>query len=319
MSHEVETMAYVGEVPWHGLGSPQLPGISTEEMLKAAGLAWEVKLHPQYFEFNGKKKRGSSDVLLRMTDGRQLTEVGKDWKPVQNHEAFEFFNEFVKRGDMSMETAGSLHDGQIVWALAKVNESFELFGGDKVDAYLLFTNPHKYGQTTSVQFNPIRVVCANTLALAFEQKVQNMVRISHRRQFDAENVKTMLGITHNKLNKYKETAEFLGSRKAEKNLVVEYMKEVFPLTSSKKESKKDFSRNAQKALDAIATQPGANFAEGSWWSVFNSVTFTTDHLVGRSQDTRLASAWYGVNRQRKVDALKKAVNFADKSPLLLAA
>ena len=49
-------------------------------------------------------------------------------------------------GDMEMHTAGSLQDGQIVWALAKVKDSFELFKGDTVESYLLFSNPHKYGE-----------------------------------------------------------------------------------------------------------------------------------------------------------------------------
>ena len=34
-------------------------------------------------------------------------------------------------GDMEMHTAGSLKNGQMVWALAKTKESFELFNGDQ--------------------------------------------------------------------------------------------------------------------------------------------------------------------------------------------
>ena len=44
---------------------------------------------------------------------------------------------------MSMETAGSLKGGKVVWALAKVKESFDIFGGDEVGAYLLFSNTHE--------------------------------------------------------------------------------------------------------------------------------------------------------------------------------
>ena len=67
-----------------------------------------------------------------------------------SYEAFDFFSDFVKAGDMEMHTAGSLDDGKMVWALAKVNESFELFKGDKVDSYLLFSNPHQYGKSSSI-------------------------------------------------------------------------------------------------------------------------------------------------------------------------
>jgi hypothetical protein len=64
-------------------------------------------------------------------------------------------------------------------------------------------------------------------------------------------------------------------------------------------------------MDVLHTQPGAKFAEGSWWSAYNSVTYLTDHLLGRSADTRLQSAWFGANQQKKVQALNLAVEMAE--------
>ena len=62
------------------------------------------------------------------------------------------------------------------------------------------------------------------------------------------------------------------------------------------ESVEDFekygSKNAKTAMNIIKTQPGAQFAEGSYWQAFNAVTFMTDHVLGRENDTRLASSWY---------------------------
>jgi hypothetical protein len=71
------------------------------------------------------------------------------------------------------------------------------------------------------------------------------------------------------------------------------------------------SKNAALALDIIDTQPGAEFAEGSWWQAFNTVTYKTDHLIGRSADNRLTSAWYGSNKNLKTKALETAVEFAE--------
>jgi hypothetical protein len=36
-----------------------------------------------------------------------------------------------------------------------------------------------------------------------------------------------------------------------------------------------------------------------------------DHELGRSQDTRMTSAWFGTNAKRKVEALDVALEFAD--------
>ena len=238
-----------------------------------------------------------------------LFRSSNDWNPVQNAEAFDFFNEFVMAGDMQMNTAGSLKGGTIVWGLAKVNESFELFKGDKIDSYLLFTNFHKYGFSTDVRFTPIRVVCNNTLTLSLSSAVERMVRISHRQAFDAANVKEMLGIATDKLAKYKEMAAFLGSKKYKEESLVEYFQRIFPVAGST--DKKDVSRNASRALSLIHSQPGAEYAEGSWWSAFNTVTYMTDHELGRSADTRLQSAWYGYNKGLKTKALETAVEFAE--------
>ena len=42
MAHAVETMAYAGEVPWHGLGVKVEDNLTPDEMLVAAGLDWTV-------------------------------------------------------------------------------------------------------------------------------------------------------------------------------------------------------------------------------------------------------------------------------------
>ena len=219
-------------------------------------------------------------------------------------------------GDMEMHTAGSLKGGQMVWALAKVKESFELFGGDQVDSYLLFSNPHQYGKSIDVRFTPIRVVCNNTLTLSLDSKKDNSVKVGHRADFNPESVKESLGIAKSKLNTYKEMAEFLGKKRFTTDSLIEYYNSVFPRTSDKRVQDKalsveTLSRNAKQAYDALQQQPGAKYAEGSWWQAFNSVTYITDHVQGRNQDTRLYNNWYGNNQARKRDALKKALEFAE--------
>ena len=48
MTHAVETMAYTGEVPWHGLGTEVNNTMSPKEMLKAAQIDWTVSKRPAY-------------------------------------------------------------------------------------------------------------------------------------------------------------------------------------------------------------------------------------------------------------------------------
>tara|TARA_A100001011_G_scaffold383970_1_gene455945 strand:+ start:315 stop:1301 length:987 start_codon:yes stop_codon:yes gene_type:complete len=326
MSHELEIidgqaqMAYAGEVPWHGLGVEVSNDLSPLQMMDKAGLNWKVETKNLYYNgYTGQDvKVNSKKALVRESDGKLLDVIGSDWMPVQNEDAFNFFSEYVLAGDMEMNTAGSIREGKNIFALAKVKESFELFGGDKVDSYLLFTNPHEYGKSIDIRFTPIRVVCNNTLSMALSSESKNSIKVSHRCEFDADGVKETLGIASSKLAKYKEAAEYLGKKRYTVDSLIDYYNNVFPRTSrsgSEEYKKKDkvdqLSKNARLAYDSINLQPGAQYAEGTWWQAYNSVTFITDHIQGRNADNRLYSSWFGRNQVKKTNALKSALQFAE--------
>ena len=315
MAHMVETMAYAGEVPWHGLGVPVSNDLTPAQMMQKAGLDWKVREVESFVEYDGKRMPTGQKSLIRESDSKILTNVGENWNPVQNETAFEFFSEFVMSGDMEMHTAGSLKDGQMVWALAKVKESFDVFGEDRVDSYLLFSNPHQYGKAVDVRFTPIRVVCHNTLTFSLETASKNYVKVGHRTAFDADTVKDTLGLASEKFAKYKEMAQFLGSRKITAEALIQYYNDVFPTTSRKEEKAPvvvydDLSKAAKMCYDALEVQPGAEFAAGTWWQAFNSVTYYTDHLQGRNSENRLHNQWFGYNQAKKVTAAEKAVAYA---------
>jgi phage/plasmid-like protein (TIGR03299 family) len=321
MAHELEIidnkaqMAYVGEKPWHGLGVELKEGVMPMEMMEAAGLDWEVKKVPLKYKSSDGSMLSvpNKDVLIRQSDDQPLDIVGKEWYPVQNKEAFQFFESFCKEGSIKMHTAGSLFNGKKVWALGKISSDFELFNGDKVEGFLLFSNPHQFGQSVDVRFTPIRVVCNNTLTLSLGTESQNFARISHRKEFDPEMVKKVLGLAQEKMDEYKDIAVNLGSKQISDAKFKEFLSKVFG--ESKKEDKdtkeKLLTRTAQLAYDSFETQPGANFAKGSWWQALNAVTYVTDHKIGTSTQTRLNSMWYGANRSKKINAVKTAMEMAN--------
>lgn len=332
MSHEIEfvngkaQMCYAGELPWHSLGTPVSDDLTPQEMMQAAGLDWSVDRHPLFTEVNGAPLEVSGKkALVRDMDNKVLDVVSDAWIPVQNQDAFEFFDEYTKAGGMSMHTAGSLKDGQIIWGLAKVNESFSLFGGkDEVDSYLLLSNPHNYGKGVDVRFTPIRVVCNNTLSMSLDAKASLGISLNHRSEFNPEKVREALNEAHEKMNTYKEMAEFLGKKRYKQQDLFEYFTRVFPKTSNKKgdmsfdqlmksfrSGEKVVSRNAQQAMEIIDTQPGANLAAGTWWNAYNAVTFMTNHQMGHNPDTRMQSVWYGQNKDRNINALAMALEYAE--------
>jgi phage/plasmid-like protein (TIGR03299 family) len=334
MSHELEeledgsfSMAYAGEVPWHGLGKEVPNDLTPQQMLKAAQLDWTVEKVPAFIElptgpFGSKESQPIPRcALVRSSDNKVLDVVTPDWNVLQNEEAFDFFKDFVMKGDMEMHTAGSLKGGQLVWALARVKDGF--FVGrkkDEVQSHLLFTNPFQFGKAIDIRFTPIRVVCWNTLSMAIGKSGltvdQQVVRSSHRKPFDAERVMETLGLAHALLDEYRDAANFIASKRFTDESLNRYFSEIFPKNTSSKNPDEP-SRNHQLALGVIHKQPGSDIEEGSWWQAFNAVTFMTDHLLGRATDTRLDSAWFGSNRRLKSVALNNAVEMAKNSPDLV--
>ena len=310
MAHEIEQMAYAGETPWHGLGNKVSNDLSPREMAKAAGCNWSVDRVPAFIEHHGRRIPTGVSALVRNTDLKILDTVSDDWEPCQNQEAFDFFSKFVEAGDMEMHTAGSLKGGKIVWAMAKVKRSFTINKKDQIDANLLFTNPHMYGKAIDVRFTPVRVVCNNTLTMALEKKGDLIVRQHHRQKFDPTLALDAIEAASERMNTYKATAEFLSSKRYNDETLMNFYKTVFGEKSGSTETVKSLPRAGQMALDVIGSQPGHEMAAGSWWQAFNSVTYTVDHLIGHNRDTALTSSWFGVNRDKKMLALAKSVEFA---------
>ena len=307
----VETMAYAGEVPWHGLGVKVIDDLTPEQMMQKAGVDWSVE--KQDLMTSGGSVVKNKQALVRSSDGAVLDVVGKGWNPVQNADAFNFFEEYVKAGDMQMHTAGSLDNGKMVWALAKTNDAFELFDGDVTENYFLFSNPHQFGKAIDIRMTPIRVVCNNTLTLSLNKDSDAMLKVNHRKEFDASEVKDTLGIAREKLEQYKSMAEFLGSKRYTSENIVQYFNTVFGSPAKEKVDGvfPTTSLNAKLGLENLQTQPGAKFGEGTFWQAFNTVTYLNDHVQGRTTDCRLTSSWYGRNRKTKMKALNTALEMAE--------
>lgn len=162
MSANVESMFYVRETPWHGLGTKVMTAPDSEGALIAAGLNWNVIQEPIYTTENESIKGYKANV--RDSDRKVLGVVTDRYKVVQNYEAFSFTDELLGQG-VRYETAGSLQEGKKVWLLAHMPHEY-IISGERISPYLLFSNTHDGSGAIKVALTPIRVVCNNTLNLA---------------------------------------------------------------------------------------------------------------------------------------------------------
>lgn len=311
MPANVETMAYhKAEVPWHGLGNPVGDRTGVDEMLTAAKLDWEVALASVQFrhlDAAGKRRQATDEkhnVLYRADTLDVLDVVGPRYVPFQNREVLEFFREYVEAGDMRLETAGSLNGGQHIWALAKMDEAFEvLVPDDRVEGYVLLMNPHLYGKSAVVKFTGVRVVCYNTLTAALGDG-RGSLKLWHTREFNddlREEAKRRLGIAREQLEAYRRDAELLATL----DLTDEQAVRVAASVMGGDPTDPDYDeqpRATRRVLDLYAgAGKGSQLvsAKGTAWGLFNAVTQYVDHEYGWSPNNRLTYAWLGSGETRK--------------------
>ena len=164
MASEVESMFYVREKPWHGLGTMVADAPDSVGALVAAGLDWNV-VQQDVFTEKGFIIHGYK-VNVRDRDLETLGIVSDRYKVIQNKEAFRFTDELLSEG-VRYETAGSLQGGRKVWFLARMPEKYEILG-DEVEPFFLLMNSHDGSSGLTAAMTPVRVVCNNTLNFALK-------------------------------------------------------------------------------------------------------------------------------------------------------
>jgi hypothetical protein len=110
MPANVDSMAYYGDPPWHGLGVSVPARATATEMINAAGLDWQVRMTPIPNVGVGAKAKARRCHLTRMPRNTSEQEVplgvvSTRYRPLQNSEAFDFFDPIIGDKKAVFETA----------------------------------------------------------------------------------------------------------------------------------------------------------------------------------------------------------------------
>lgn len=313
MSHLVESLFYVGETPWHGLGTkiPEDKGINIREAIVVAGLDWQVELR-RVVTVNpeGIANTGILDhfAVCRTSDNAFLGIVGPDYTPLQNEQALEWFQPFLDANEATLETAGSLKGGRQVWALAKIRDGkMDINQKDPVAYYILLSNSHDGSVAVRVGFTPIRVVCNNTLTMAHNSKASKLLRVRHTSnlQENLEMVRDTMKVARREFAATVEQYRKLQKRGIDAASLEHYIRVVFSLPEDK--GGRELIPNI---IYLFENGRGHREAGHNYWGAYNAVTEYLNYFRGKSQDNTLSSLWFGestnVNRQALKVALKMA-------------
>lgn len=298
-------MAYVGEVPWHELGTELPLNAPMERWRKAAGFDHDILSMPATYEVNGESYIiNDRMVMYRSDNNRPLGIVSKDYKIVQPGEVLDFFGDLVKSGGMTLETAGTLFGGKQYWALAKIGEGAVLFT-DRLKGYLLLSTSADGSRKTVAKFTCVRVICDNTLSLSDRANMTGAaIEVSHRTDFDAEVVKKALGVAPKTFNEFLESLDVLAKKRLRKSRAEEMAEEVFG----------EDSRAVPHVMDLFggeATGYDLPGFKGTAWGWLNSCTEFVDHVAFAKTDShRITNSLLGKGDQRKRHAYRLALEYA---------
>ncbi len=318
--HLVQTMAYANETPWHGLGNQLSPGQPIEVWADRAGMDWSIEEAPVRYVATGAngESYGSihsfpeQKVLFRSDTKTPLSVVSNRFKVVQPAEVLEFYRDLTDAGGFELETAGVLKEGRKLWALAKTGQSVCLKGRDKVHGYLLLATACDGTLATTAQFTSVRVVCANTLAIALGDGA-DAVKVGHRSVFDAQSVRRQLGIAVSSWDGFMVRMKALADCKVKDEAAEAFLRRVltYPVNNIEGVSTA-INDSALKVVHELYAGRGKGSemasAAGTAWGLVNSVTeFVDHHRRARSDDHRRDAAWFGQGSALKQKAWEEAL------------
>jgi phage/plasmid-like protein (TIGR03299 family) len=316
MKNGKAAMMYVGEKPWHSLGT-QLQNVATSaEAIVAAQMDWNVEKRQVHYPAG--KTPGTTRiyqgkyVTVRADNERALGIVGERYTVLSNKSAFSFFDAVVGSKEAMYHTCGALGAGEKVWILAKLPGNIKVTKEDVVEKYLLLTNSHDGSSAIEMLWTPIRVVCENTLnmALSSEDKSQRM-RIRHTASvgMKLEDVREKLGIINYQYTVFEEMSQRLLKVQMNQKDFSAFLEKVGVVTRDEDGKLSGRAKNTMETVIGLYEHgKGTELAgvKGTGWGAVNAVVEYVDYLRG-TDENRTESLLYGSGAVMKQKAWDSAI------------
>ncbi len=317
MSHELSTnskgqveFAYLlsdGQA-WHGLGQGLQDNASHDEWVAGAGMDWKIqrsKVRYAVDRAGTMLELPEKHVLFRGDDQRPLGVVSDRYQIVQPREVLEFFKDIVKVGGLQLSAAGTIYGGKRFWATAKIGEASPTSLKDKLGGYLLLSTSADGSQATEAFLTSIRVVCKNTLAMAFQGSKGSRYKVSHRSVFKPEDVKSFMGLNEAAWDAFRHNVVRLANKPVDHDLAEELTAKV--LGGGEKVVASAAYNKILDLFNGAGQGSQLDGVYGTAWGFVNSVSEYVDHWArARSDENRMVSSQWGPGADMKQRALDMA-------------
>lgn len=313
MAHQIEKMAFFGKTPWHGLGTAlnEADLYDWPRTCEKSGLDWDVELAPLVTADTAAKV--THRAVRRKSDDRILGVVGPKYCPLQNRDAFRWFQPFLDAKEAALHTAGSLCDGARVWVLAKLSrDPLVIAPGDEVEKFILLSHGHDGSLAVRVGFTPIRVVCANTLALSHRADASKLIRVKHSASLheNLANIREVMNVANAEFEATAEQYRLLVRKSVNKNDLRKYVRLVLKVDGKKLSTR--MKNTIEDIIRLCESGRGNDLASvrGTLWTAYNGVSEWLTYRRGNSEANRLNSLWFGDSANLNRNALETALSMA---------
>jgi len=334
MAHEIEirngvaSMMYAGETPWHKLGQHVETEVTAAAAIKLAGLDWNCISKPLYTAGDadvdgipviGKMVPGIQ-AIVRSDDKKVLGTVGDRYHIIQNKECFDFLDDVIGSGQAVYHTAGALRGGSQIFMTVKFPNDVKI-GDDIIEKYLLLTSSHDGSLALEARWTPTRVVCANTLGMALNERTTNNIKIRHTQNYrtKVEEARNVLQLTDIYYSRMEEEFNRMLDAEFGHAQMTKLAEDLLPADGTPSTRTKNI-RN--KIVELFYTGKGNKAVAGTKWAAFNAVTEYADHFISirnkeddNTDERRMLSAIYGSGQDLK----QKAYNLLRAEPKIMEA
>lgn len=299
--------------------------------IQQVGLDWNCNLHPlitmskdqmlahgcpQDVADSMSKSEGLTVdrfATVREDTGQVLGVVGSTYKPLQNINAFNFFQSFLDSGECELDRLGALFNGSKICITAKINrDDIDMGNGDKIQKFLMISNSHDGTSSLRVGFIPRRLMCFNQMPMINRSKESMLIRFRHSQNIENNltNIKATIDMID---SEFKATAiqfKKLQNYGVNQSDIRKHLKIIMEVDESIED--KDLPAQTQKKLDELYNlcfnSPGQDGK--SAYSILNSVTYYTSHKYGRNEENRLDALNFGAGARLNERAMTYLVKLA---------
>lgn len=321
--HEISSISgrdevfVAGKPAWHGLGRRVNEAQTSESAIRLAGLNWKVHQRSIHLPCGQEIPDRIANVRLK-PDGRDhfLGCVGRQYRLIQNDEAFGFVDDLIGQGDAVFETAGALKDGRRIWVLARLPENLRINSEDQIKRYLLLCNGHDGAMACRVFFTPTRVVCQNTLSVALRGRRAGdgiTIRHSGKVKQKLEEARRVLGLAQDHFGELGSVFRRMKSTDFDVRQARDYFETLVPdvPADAGAKSKNRVRRVRSELLNCFRVEVD-ELAGRTVWAAFNAVSRWNDHVSFKrrpsaSLETRFENILWGGGKQLRQQAFDLAL------------